>query len=78
MSSVEIGKGDGRIVQKWIPVVPDQFLSKDINVLLGCDILKNAPIVWDGAISTSSWRETRYVMSFTQTTSGRASPEIVQ
>lgn len=40
MSLVEVGTGDGKLIRKWIRVVPDQYLSKDGDILFGCDILK--------------------------------------
>ena len=41
---LKVAVDDGEIVERWFPVVPDNYVSTDI--LLGCDLLELAPVTW--------------------------------
>lgn len=47
-----------------MPVVSDKYLVGDGEVLLSCDILRDAPFVWKGRKDTFLWGRTRYVVGY--------------
>ncbi len=57
----EISVGDHQSHKQRFPVVPDAYLSGD--VLLGCDVLGQAPLTWDGKKRLLRWGNTPYVVN---------------
>ncbi len=54
--------GGGKICTRWVPVVPDHYLSSDL--LLGCDILGKAPLTWNHRDQTLIWEDELYPIHF--------------
>ena len=44
MTKINLHVGDQRILTRWVPVVPDSYLNRDM--LLGCDVLGTADLTW--------------------------------
>ncbi len=42
----EIGIGDDKVCKQWFPAVPDTYLAA--YMLLGCDVLRQAQLIWNG------------------------------
>ncbi len=61
MWRADIGIGNTTTCQRYLPVVPNSYLSCD--VLLGCDVLSLAPLVWDGRKRAMLWGDTHYVVN---------------
>lgn len=55
---LEIAIGYKKIAKQWVPVVPDRYLSTDI--LLGVDILHQAPFYWDAMKDKIQWGGANY------------------
>ncbi len=60
MWKAKIGVGDHKVCERHFPVVPNSYLSCD--ALLGCDVLSQATLVWDGPKSAIIWGETPYIV----------------
>ena len=58
MVSLTIKIGDNKVHQRWVPVVPDSYISCD--VLLGCDVLTQGTLVWNGLAKILTWNGTPY------------------
>ncbi len=61
MWKASIGIGDNKIFQRFFPIVPDNYLSCDL--LLGCDVLGQAPLTWDGKTRALIWGDTPYTVN---------------
>ena len=62
MAKASFKVGDKKECHRWVPVVPDTYLTCDM--LLGCDLISEAPLTWDGKTRTLSWGETVYVVNY--------------
>ena len=60
MWHAEVGIGDTQKHTQWFPVVPDTYISTDL--LLGCDVLGQAPLIWNGKKRVMMWGNTPYVV----------------
>ncbi len=49
------------VCKQWFPVVPDTYLAA--AMLLGCDVLKQAPLIWNGKKRVLMWGNTPYVVN---------------
>ncbi len=58
MWKTKIGVGDLKVCERYFPVVPNSYLSCD--ALLGCDVLSQATLVWDGPKRAIIWGDTPY------------------
>ncbi len=57
-AGLEIGVGDHNVCKQWFPVVPDHYLGTD--VLLGVDVLGQAPMTWIHSTKLLVWADTPY------------------
>lgn len=57
---LEIGMGDIKTHKQWFPVVPDNYLNADL--LLGCDVLGQAPVTWDVRKRVIMWGNAPYIV----------------
>jgi len=57
---LEIGVGEVKTHKQWFPVVPDHYLNADL--LLGCDVLGQAPLTWDGRKRAMLWGNVPYII----------------
>ncbi len=58
----EIRIGDNKVCRQWFPVVPNTYLAADM--LLGCDVLGQAPLIWNGKKRVLMWGNTPYVVNY--------------
>ncbi len=49
------------VCKQWFPVVTDTNLATDM--LLGCDVLGQAPLIWQGKKRVLMWGNTPYVVN---------------
>ncbi len=61
MRKAKVGVGDHKICERYFPVVPNPYLSCD--ALLGCDVLGQVTLVWDGQKRAIIWRDTPYTVN---------------
>ncbi len=61
MWKAKVGVGDHKICERYFPIVPDSYLSCD--ALLGCDVLGQATLIWDGQKSAIIWGDTPYTVN---------------
>ncbi len=59
---LEIGIGEQGTFRLWLPVVPDNYIGNDI--LLGCDVLGQAPMTWSNKQGTLVWGGTLHPMRY--------------
>ncbi len=69
MTLLEIGVGEETIHKQWCPVVPNSYL--DADVLLGTDILSQAPFQWNGKTNTVKWGKTTYLVNHIKRQKGK-------
>ena len=62
MVLLEIGIGDLETCKLWLPVVPDNYISTDL--LLGCDVLGQAPMTWDQGRGILIWGGTPHPVRY--------------
>ena len=60
----EVQVGHDRTVQKWLPVVPDEYLTVDL--LLGCDLLSQERYSIDARRRVMMWGGAPYVVNYLQ------------
>ncbi len=60
MWKAKVGVGDHKICERYFPVLPNSYLSCD--ALLGCDVLSQATLVWDGPKHAIVWGGTPYIV----------------
>lgn len=58
MSKVEFHIGNKEVITKWIGVVPDSYINKDL--LLGCDVLTAADFTWYSKDQLFKWGDVSY------------------
>ena len=68
MVDLKISVGGGKICDRMVPVVPDHYLSSEL--LLGCDILGQAPLTWHHRDQLLIWGGEQYPIHFIQPRSG--------
>ncbi len=59
---LEMGMEETKVHKQWFPVVnlPDHYLSVDL--LLGCDVLCQAPLSWDCSKDVMLWGNAPYIV----------------
>ncbi len=62
MVHLEIGIGEQDTLGLWLPVVPDNYIGNDI--LLGCDVLGQAPMTWNHKQGTLVWGGTLHPIHY--------------
>ena len=62
MVELKITVGGGKVSNRRVPVVPDQYLSSEL--LLGCDILGKAPLTWNHQDQTLIWGNELFPIHF--------------
>lgn len=62
MVCLEIGIGEQGTSKLWLPVVPDNYIENDI--LLGCDVLGQAPMTWNHKQGTLVWGGTLHPIRY--------------
>ncbi len=58
----EFRVGETKIHKQWWSVVPDSYMTSDI--LLGCDVLDQAPFTYNKQKKTLVWADCTYVVSY--------------
>ncbi len=58
----EFRVGETKIHKQWCSVVPDTYMTSDI--LLGCDVLNQAPFTYNKQKKTLLWAGCTYVVSY--------------
>ena len=68
MVDLRITIGGGKIIQQWVAVVPDHYLCADM--LLGRDVLGNAPLTWNHREQLLVWGKEQYPLYFVKPKKG--------
>ena len=72
-------QGCHKVVSRWIPIVPNSYLKT--NVLLGVDILGQAPLKWNHSTELIEGGDSIYLVRQIQTKSGetkQVKPQMVE
>ncbi len=62
MVDLEIGIGEQGPSRLWLPIVPDNCIG--IDILLGCDVLGQAPMTWNHKQGTLVWGDTLHPIRY--------------
>ncbi len=66
---LKIGVGETKVHKRWFPVVPDHYLSVDL--LLGCDVLFQAPLSWDCSKNVMLWGSALFIVHHVKRQKGK-------
>ena len=69
MVDLKITIGGGKIINRWVAVVPDSYLSTEM--LLGCDVLGDAPLTWNHREQLLIWGKETYPLYFIKPRRGK-------
>ena len=69
MVDLRITIGGGKVIHRWVSVVPDNYLNTEL--LLGCDILCDAPLIWNHREQLLIWGKEQYPLYYIKPKRGK-------